>query len=79
MKLIGFREGRQTMVGALLGDKIAPIAEVSAFYADLPANLAKARAATAGTVSLAGIEERPAITPSARVLCSWPLAPQSLF
>ena len=69
MKLIGFREGRQTMVGVVLGDKIAPITDVSAFYSDLPGNLAKARAIKTATLPLAGIEERPAITPGARVLC----------
>jgi 2-keto-4-pentenoate hydratase/2-oxohepta-3-ene-1,7-dioic acid hydratase in catechol pathway len=69
MKLIGFRQGRQTLIGVVLGDRVAPIAEASAFYADLAANLATARAAKSGTIALAGLEERPAVTPSARVLC----------
>jgi 2-keto-4-pentenoate hydratase/2-oxohepta-3-ene-1,7-dioic acid hydratase in catechol pathway len=69
MKLIGLRQGRQTLIGVVIGDRVAPVAEASAFYADLAPNLAMARAAKSGTMPLAGVDERPAVTPSARVLC----------
>lgn len=69
MKLIGFKQGHQTMVGVVRGDKVAPIAEVDAFYSDLAKHLAAARETTSGSLDLTSIEERPCVRGSARVIC----------
>lgn len=76
MRIVGFRDGGRTVVGALVdgadGPAVAPIAPVEDFYADLPtwrpradqAQLDSTRALPLDRLTLA-----PPIPPAARVLC----------
>ena len=70
MRFIGVRDGRPVRVARLFDDgTVADVAEVTDFYADLPAALAAAAALTGGDRARAEIVEAPAVPPSARVLC----------
>ncbi|TQM02997.1 fumarylacetoacetate hydrolase family protein [Pseudonocardia kunmingensis] len=69
MKFVGLRDGRETLVAAVVGDALAPLADVRDFYADLPRWTAEARAVTRGERPLAGAPLAPPVPPSARVLC----------
>jgi 2-keto-4-pentenoate hydratase/2-oxohepta-3-ene-1,7-dioic acid hydratase in catechol pathway len=74
MRLVGLRDGRETLVAVVVGEALTPLAEVREFYADLPRWTAAARAVTARDVTggerpLAGAPLAPPVPPSARVLC----------
>jgi 2-keto-4-pentenoate hydratase/2-oxohepta-3-ene-1,7-dioic acid hydratase in catechol pathway len=70
VKFIGFRDGRQVMIGRLFDDGgVAPLAEVGEFYADLPRWSAAAGAASEASKRRVELVEAPAVPPGARVLC----------
>lgn len=69
MRLVGVRDGRDTLVAVALGDRMTPVAEVRDFYADLPTWRAAAAAVTTGERPLAGAPLAPPVPPAARVLC----------
>src|SRR5690606_37767542 len=68
VRLVGLA-GRQVTVGVVTGDTVAPLAEVTDFYADVPYWMEKARTAGPGEAPLAEAELAPPVPPSARVLC----------
>lgn len=68
---MGFRDGGQVMIGRILDEgDVVPLAEVGAFYADLPRWSGLARASSAGSVRRADLVEVPAVPAGARVLCA---------
>jgi 2,4-didehydro-3-deoxy-L-rhamnonate hydrolase len=70
VKLIGVRVGLHTVVGRLLDDDtVVELAEATEFYADLERWLPRAAEATGPGRPRGGIDEAPAVPPSARVLC----------
>ncbi|MER7394545.1 fumarylacetoacetate hydrolase family protein [Streptomyces sp. NPDC000151] len=69
MKLIGLLDGRDTVVGVVVGDRVTPLAEVRDFYAELPKWTARAAAVPRGERPLAEVRQAPPVPPSARVLC----------
>lgn len=70
MKFIGVRDGRIVTVARLFGDgTVAPVAEVTDFYADPGASLAAAAALTGGSIARTAVVEVPAVPPAARVVC----------
>jgi 2-keto-4-pentenoate hydratase/2-oxohepta-3-ene-1,7-dioic acid hydratase in catechol pathway len=70
VKLVGIREGLRTVVGRLFDDHtVAPLAEVTEFYADLDRWVTRAAALGGGERSRSEIAETPAVPPAARVLC----------
>ncbi|MFC6066442.1 fumarylacetoacetate hydrolase family protein [Streptomyces ochraceiscleroticus] len=69
MKLIGLREGRDTVVGVLVGDRVTPLTEVRDFYGDLSKWIARAGEVASGEKPLADVTQAPPVPPSARVLC----------
>jgi 2,4-didehydro-3-deoxy-L-rhamnonate hydrolase len=70
MRFIGVQDGRAVRIARLFDDgAVAPVAEVTDFYADLDNSLAVATALTPGDRSRAEISEAVAVPPSARVLC----------
>lgn len=69
MKFVGLRDGRDTLIGAVTGDRVTTLADVRDFYADLPGWTAYARELTSGDRPLADVEQAPPVPPSARVLC----------
>lgn len=69
MRLVGLKDGAETLVGVLAGDAVTPLAEVRAFYADVPRWRTEAAAVTVGERPLAEVTLAPPVPPSARVLC----------
>lgn len=69
MRLIGVRDGQDTLVAVVVGDRLTPVAEVRDFYADVAKWRAAAAAVTTGERLLAGAPLAPPVPPSARVLC----------
>ncbi|WP_420123758.1 fumarylacetoacetate hydrolase family protein [Nakamurella sp.] len=70
MRFVGVRDGRTVTVARLFADgTLAPVAEVTDFYADPAGSLAAAAALTGGSVARAAVVEAPAVPPAARVLC----------
>ncbi|MGC5014461.1 fumarylacetoacetate hydrolase family protein [Streptosporangium sp. DT93] len=73
MRFVGFLDGRQVRVGVLTAaDRVAPLAEVGEFYADLPRWSARARelaGGTAGGLTPAELTLAPAVPDAARVVC----------
>ena len=70
MKLVGIRDGLRTVIGRRFDDgMVAPLAEATEFYADLPRWTAVAADLHSGERSRDGIDEAPAVPPAARVLC----------
>jgi len=70
VKLVGIRDGLRTVVGRLFDDHtVAPLAEVTEFYADLDRWVTRAAALGGGERSRFEIAETPAVPPAARVLC----------
>ena len=67
MKLVGIRDGLRTVIGRQFDDgMVAPLAEATEFYADLPHWTAAAAALQSGERSRDGIDEAPAVPPAAR-------------
>lgn len=69
MKLVGLREGRETVVGVVVGERVTPLAEVRDFYQELSKWVARAATVTSGAKPLAGLTQAPPVPPTARVLC----------
>jgi len=70
MKITGIADGRRTVVARLFDDDtLTPLAEAGDFYADLDGYRSEAEALTAGHRPRAEFAERPAVPPSARILC----------
>lgn len=69
MKLVGVHQGKRVSIGVLVGDAVAVIADVDAFYEDLPGCVARARLATRGELPEASVVKAPPVPPSARVIC----------
>lgn len=69
MKLVGFRDGRDTVIAVAVGDRITPIAEVGDFYADLTKWMATASTVTTGERPAASVRLAPPVPATARVLC----------
>ena len=70
MKFIGIADGRHTVVARLFDDDtVTELAEVDAFYAELPGYTANAAELSTGTRPRSEITERPAVPPAARILC----------
>lgn len=69
MKLVGLREGGSVLVGVLSDDRVAPLASVDDFYADVEGWLARARELGPGDLVLADARLAPPIPTAARVLC----------
>jgi 2-keto-4-pentenoate hydratase/2-oxohepta-3-ene-1,7-dioic acid hydratase in catechol pathway len=69
VRLVGIREARTVTVAVQVGERITPVAEVGAFYADLPHWLDVAGTVTAGDLALDDVELAPPVPPSARVVC----------
>jgi 2,4-diketo-3-deoxy-L-fuconate hydrolase len=69
VKLVGVREGRDTVVAVVVGERFTPLAEVREFYADVPKWRSSAAAVTEGERPLSGARLAPPVPPSARVLC----------
>ena len=69
MKLVGVRQGKRVSIGVLVGDAVAVIADVDAFYEDLPGCVARARLATRGELPEASVVKAPPVPLSARVIC----------
>lgn len=69
LRLIGFREGAQTVVGGLDADgQVVPIADVESFWADPCAAMAEVRPET-GRRPVEGLDLVAPVRPAARVLC----------
>lgn len=79
MRLSAFRDGTTVQVAVLVGDRLAPLAPVDDFYADLGRWSARASEVTAGAVSagavpagavpIGDVTQVPAVPPTAKVLC----------
>ncbi|MBL7618857.1 fumarylacetoacetate hydrolase family protein [Frankia sp. AgB1.8] len=76
MRIVGFRDGKRTIVGPLVdgtdGPAVVPLAPVEDFYADLPAWKARAGQTLgdqADARPVAALTLAPPIPPAARVLC----------
>lgn len=69
MKLVGMRDGSDTVVAVVLGERCTPLATVTDFYADVPTWTAAAAAVTVGERAVAEVSLAPPVPPSARVLC----------
>ena len=69
MRLVGIAEGRDVLVGVVVGDRVTPVAEVRDFWADAAGGRAAAAAVTRGERELAATPLAVPIPPAARVLC----------
>ncbi|WP_155054422.1 fumarylacetoacetate hydrolase family protein [Streptomyces blattellae] len=67
MRLIAYAENGRRFVGAVSGDKVAPIAPLDEFYADVPAALASE--AGTPTLLLTDLEQVPPVPLTSRVFC----------
>ena len=65
MRLIGYLENGVRHIGALDGDKVAPLGTAAAFYSDTAAALAAEPAGP--SLNLADLEQAPAVPETARV------------
>jgi 2,4-diketo-3-deoxy-L-fuconate hydrolase len=69
VRLVGLREGREVLVGVVVGDRVSAVAEVRDFWADPARHRADAAGFTLGERPLAGAPLAPPVPPTARVLC----------
>jgi 2,4-diketo-3-deoxy-L-fuconate hydrolase len=72
VRLVGLREGRDVLVGVVVGergDRVTPVAEVRDFWADAARHRAVAAGVTEGERELATTVLAPPVPTSARVLC----------
>jgi 2,4-didehydro-3-deoxy-L-rhamnonate hydrolase len=70
VKLVGIRDGIDTVIYRLFDDNmVAPLVEVTEFYADLDRWYAAAASTSGGSRNRDEVTEAPAVPPGARVLC----------
>lgn len=70
MQFIGYRDGQRILIGVRVGaERVAPVAEISDFYADLNRWTQQAEHITDGPLTLSELSLVPAVPPSARILC----------
>ncbi|MET4369725.1 2-keto-4-pentenoate hydratase/2-oxohepta-3-ene-1,7-dioic acid hydratase in catechol pathway [Bradyrhizobium sp. LB12.1] len=75
MRFVGYikpdrRDPRDRMMGVVVGDKVAPLAEIDSFYDDLPAWKSHASEIKAGSIPLAGLLLAPPVPRDAKIVCA---------
>jgi len=73
MRIVAYKTGAASngrFIGVVIDDAVAPVAEMSAFYDDVPGSLEKARRASAGTLPLDGLILAPPVPTDAKVICA---------
>jgi 2-keto-4-pentenoate hydratase/2-oxohepta-3-ene-1,7-dioic acid hydratase in catechol pathway len=76
MRFVGYikpdrRDRRERMMGVVVGgDRVAPLAEVDAFYGDLPSWKRRASELTLGSIPLAGLVLAPPVPRDAKIVCA---------
>jgi 2-keto-4-pentenoate hydratase/2-oxohepta-3-ene-1,7-dioic acid hydratase in catechol pathway len=75
MRFVGYikpdrRDPRDRMMGVVIGDKVAPLAEIDSFYDDLPAWKSRASEIKAGSIPLAGLLLAPPVPRDAKIVCA---------
>lgn len=75
MRLVAYRPADQAnpknnALGVVIGDTVAPLTSIDAFYADVDGWLAKAAAITEGSFPVAGLTLAPPVPCDARILCA---------
>ncbi len=73
IRLVAYRSdisSTKRSIGIVLGDMVAPIAELGTFYEDVEGYLTLARAATSGTIPLDGLILAPPVPADAKVICT---------
>lgn len=75
MRLVAYRPADQAnpknnALGVVIGDMVAPLTSIDAFYADVDGWLAKAAAITEGSLPVAGLTLAPPVPCDARILCA---------
>jgi 2,4-didehydro-3-deoxy-L-rhamnonate hydrolase len=64
------RDPRDRMMGVVMGDKVAPLADIDTFYDDLPSWKGHAAALKKGDIPLAGLPLAPPVPRDAKIVCA---------
>jgi 2-keto-4-pentenoate hydratase/2-oxohepta-3-ene-1,7-dioic acid hydratase in catechol pathway len=64
------RDPRDRIMGVVIGDKVAPLADIDTFYDDLPGWKGRAAALTKGDIPLAGLPLAPPVPRDAKIVCA---------
>jgi 2-keto-4-pentenoate hydratase/2-oxohepta-3-ene-1,7-dioic acid hydratase in catechol pathway len=75
MRFVGYirpdrRDQRDRMMGVVIGDKVAPLADVDSFYDDLPSWKSRASELKVGSIPLAGLLLAPPVPRDAKIVCA---------
>jgi 2-keto-4-pentenoate hydratase/2-oxohepta-3-ene-1,7-dioic acid hydratase in catechol pathway len=75
MRFVGYikpgrRDPRDRMMGVVVGDKVAPLAELDAFYDDLTSWKRRASEIKVGSIPLAGLLLAPPVPRDAKIVCA---------
>jgi len=75
MRFVGYvksggRDPQDRMTGAVIGDMVAPLADIDAFYKDLPVWKLRAKELTKGEIPLADLQFAPPVPRDAKIVCA---------
>jgi 2,4-didehydro-3-deoxy-L-rhamnonate hydrolase len=75
MRFVGYvkpggRDPQDRMMGVVIGDKVAPLASIDAFYDDLPRWRQHASEVKTGEISLSGLQLAPPVPRDAKIVCA---------
>src|SRR5882724_2629504 len=75
MRFVGYikpdrRDPRDRMMGVVIGDKVAPLADIDSFYGDLPSWKSRASELKVGSIPLAGLSLAPPVPRDAKIVCA---------
>lgn len=75
MRFVGYvkpggRDPQDRMMGVVIGGKVAPLADIDAFYGDLPGWKQHASGLKEGEISLAGLRLAPPVPRDAKIVCA---------
>ncbi len=75
MRFVGYikpdgRDPRDRMMGVVIGDKVAPLADMDSFYDGLPSWKSRASELKVGSIPLAGLLLAPPVPRDAKIVCA---------
>src|SRR5437879_10296667 len=75
MRFVGYikpdrRDPRDRMMGVVIGDKVAPLADIDSFYGDLPSWKSRASELKVGSIPLTDLSLAPPVPRDAKIVCA---------